>query len=765
VLYLGPVKTHCTADLQKCYLKSGMQLLQIELDTTSSYNNSIVHLGANSENRFALCKLEDVWRCTGTYNVPSDATSVDLVIAPSYDDYGNMLESSMEREIIVDNNPPKNISAITSINSNNNNNCSVSGDTLTLNVRVNDTSPELKMYVNTSEFTTQQIQTGACTLADDNTWDCALTVKDFSSIPVSTTQNITVEDLAGNILSIPYDFEVCQSTSSAVPNVISQITQDKDVIPSVDRRTASTTPVETYIPLNINVQNGATPAILMYLTVDNCVATGSNGLGVIGSEYSLIPNYGNNPIMVLNIGNVGALLPENELNINCTISARVKIGQTVFKQEEKKAFTVKVKTYNNPLGSIDTATNEEINTVRKHLRDLDSEIKNRKKVDDILGNMCKIAQGVGEADTILQATKAVLYGVLILVAQVVPVYGDSTAQGVWTTVQTSLGSIHNIVIHWIWPPGLLPKSGGTKLGTGIVIKYMCTVYTCKQLDIGTYLGLMVEFTQNQIQDMAALGKIGTSDYSVPVTTPITITDKSPIVEVKDNTFGPGLNLEPSNAFSPLVLSSPTPIEKKALTDSTVYMSSALNGHQWIVNPYASIHYDDTCNPAIIYNLKKDRQISCMYLNCLDNQVAYGLPKIICDGNYKINKCLYLDSADYVLNGRGSAINAFWRGLTSALKASALGMAIQFTYIAICPSDYIEQGYLKDVVLRTGGWHSAICGIIGSGLAVKEITDFLHNPFSDLRTMDPAANKDYCSGLVYTEATDVPVEGNLGYFNK
>jgi len=75
-----------------------------------------------------------------------------------------------------------------------------------------------------------------------------------------------------------------------------------------------------------------------------------------------------------------------------------------------------------------------------------------------------------------------------------------------------------------------------------------------------------------------------------------------------------------------------------------------------------------------------------------------------------------------------------------------------------------MGHLKDINLNARGLHSAICGLAGSTFALKEILDFSKNPFNEFRTMNPAANKDYCSGIDYSEAADTS-STSQGYYTE
>jgi len=383
VLYIGPSKNHCTTDLTQCYLQSGKQLLQAELDATSSYNRSVIYLGIDSDKKFAICKLSDVWTCIGLYDISNDTSSINVFMAESYDDFGNMINSDLERRVIIDDVKP-NLTEINFTNTNNNNNCSVAGDTLTFNIMAKEASPGLKVYLNTSAFTTQDMQTGQCDIVNGDEWECTLAVKDFASTPTSVTQDIILEDLAGNKLPIKHRFDVCKGVSTSMPNVIYGVTVDGKN-PEVDRRTASKISVKTYVPIKLNVQNGAT---LMYLTIDRCIAPGMDGLDVMGTGHYFMPSYGNNPTLVLYVGHNNAQLTEKTQSINCTLTARVKIGPTVFLQEERQDFTINIDTYDNPLGTIDNATSDDIYDTSANLVKLDKKISDWNTVGKSLGTIC-----------------------------------------------------------------------------------------------------------------------------------------------------------------------------------------------------------------------------------------------------------------------------------------------------------------------------------------------------------------------------------------
>jgi hypothetical protein len=471
VIYIGPLKSHCTEDLEICYLKSGMQILEMDIDTTSNYLLTPVKIGVNSATATAFCTQNDVWTCLGSYQVPSGVESINLFVAESRDRYGNLLRSDLTQSVMIDNSLPVKTRDLTVSNSNNNNECAISGDELTFNLRVRDDSATMKIYANTSGFTTLDVQTGECILTANNEWDCTLTVKDFvSEPPAPATRDIIVEDLAGNRLSnLNYKFNVCKTTTAGTPNYISNINQVLP-IPNIDRKTASLQPVKVIIPVTIDLQKGGS---IMYLTADMCVAKDTNNMNIVSSNYftPANPNNGKDSSLMLTLGGAGSLIPEGELKINCTISARMYKSGVVYLREEKETLLLKVNTFNQPF-TLDNSTQEIINAQKESLRKLSGKIEKRDKSLEFLKKACKYSDIIVKANGVLQTVKGVIY-LIAVVANGIPVVGPVIAK-IWPIVNPILSGIDSAVQRFVWPTGFDPTAV-----IGYLWKYSCLIYTCK----------------------------------------------------------------------------------------------------------------------------------------------------------------------------------------------------------------------------------------------------------------------------------------------
>ncbi|MEM4711090.1 MAG: hypothetical protein QXL18_04025, partial [Candidatus Woesearchaeota archaeon] len=185
--------------------------------------------------------------------------------------------------------------------------------------------------------------------------------------------------------------------------------------------------------------------------------------------------------------------------------------------------------------------------------------------------------------------------------------------------------------------------------------------------------------------------------------------------------------------------------------------SALESEDWIINPYRSTHWDDLCAPAIVYNLEKEKQIRCKYVSCLETQLKAGMPSYICDRDYGMEACLYLDSAQWHVTG--GFFSNILPGLLRSFFTIILSMAPYLAYSAFCPNYLGSMNYggsdlfsdssepAEKATLPKGGYDVA-CGLMGTALQWREITalfsgDLFSSIFSNDIPKDPAEIKDYC----------------------
>ena len=136
------------------------------------------------------------------------------------------------------------------------------------------------------------------------------------------------------------------------------------------------------------------------------------------------------------------------------------------------------------------------------------------------------------------------------------------------------------------------------------------------------------------------------------------------------------------------------------------------------DPYKSIHYAQACfcYNGIIFNLKKERDIQCIYKDCLQDTLSKGLPTTSCEINKKIQECLYVDSAHYKKYGF-----LLWDNIFEALIRQLIYYFIMLGFDAVCGWTYGNP--IDCAVPSCLGWKKTACHLTGAALSVGELAFF------------------------------------------
>ncbi|HZX45374.1 MAG TPA: hypothetical protein VFF28_06870 [Candidatus Nanoarchaeia archaeon] len=176
------------------------------------------------------------------------------------------------------------------------------------------------------------------------------------------------------------------------------------------------------------------------------------------------------------------------------------------------------------------------------------------------------------------------------------------------------------------------------------------------------------------------------------------------------------------------------------------LTSVTPSSNWIFDPYKSIHYAKACLclPAIVYNLKKEKQIQCMQRNCISNHIQKGLPATECDAAYKERQCLYVEGAEYKKHGYGAIAGSLW----TFVKNNLPYLAASIGYLATC-WDYIisPEGICSTALVvgtPAGGIKPTACGLIGSSMTLMEMASTIQSGFSFLNYDQDLKGEDYCA---------------------
>jgi hypothetical protein len=213
-------------------------------------------------------------------------------------------------------------------------------------------------------------------------------------------------------------------------------------------------------------------------------------------------------------------------------------------------------------------------------------------------------------------------------SQGIPVAGTAAAavyQSL-TAYETFANGYHSFISDFVWPPGPI-------LRLGIIFKWSCIVYSGKLCE--GFDGL-----QNKI--IVSADKYGSPAYYEQIGNGET----EDLLNRADEYGWPALTI---------------------LTD-------------W--DPYKSIHTAANCLyiDAIIYNLRKERQINCMYTKCLEENAKIGLPTDICDTSYKERECIYYDSAVWLAAGGAPILHNIQLVLNTAINnAEVLGAGVGYFF--------------------------------------------------------------------------------------
>ncbi len=507
VKYVGPLKEHCTTSLSKCYTAPGPQKFVGEISLGSNFSFLLFGFSTETTPKVGPCFLkEDKWECVYNYNVPNVSQLKVFIPESSTDIYGNKLTYT-ERNVLVDSIPPVIIGNITSSLPS----CAVASDTLELTLIAKEsTSDVLKVHVDTTGLTGQEQTNGTCEKAVNDEWSCILPITGFVTEHPPEVRKVIVEDLAGNKAEKDFTFEVCSEESNAVPDYIKKITPDEDI--TVDRRTASLLPIKTYIPLTITKSPAGK---IIEMTVDNCFAIDpeddENEISVLDSGHYFIDD-----TLVLYVGFDGAILPDSEFEINCTVNSRMRTGNKVFLQPEQDSFIITAKPYNNPLGIMDSAVEQKISDQKAAIRELQGEIDTRKTINGFVMTLCTIAQIFVKINRLLQLLKSALY-VICLGLEFFGI-GDK----IWQAVGSVLNEIDRNIQRHLWPTNLLSANWYAH-----AIKATCLLYTCRHysvdglIEIGftasTIIGA-IGFVQEENRLTAKIGEGTLSDDGKTFTT-------------------------------------------------------------------------------------------------------------------------------------------------------------------------------------------------------------------------------------------------------
>jgi len=730
---IGPSSEKCFEN--KCYLKSGENELIAQIDTISSFNSSDVMIGGVQ----AACMPESGWICKAKVIVSSSAIKLE-----GYDDIGNPIQGT-STGIVIDSAVPEKTAEFNVTPS-----CPTSSESLSVSVDVIDNSPALKIKAVTSAISSTNLSEAPCSKNEYDQWHCTLNIGGLKSQQTNTKLNVIVEDLAGNQLVQEVPVSICVS-SSAAPSLIKEI-RAAGKLPKIDKKVASK--IEVKVPISLEIVQSASINILERSRID---CSGTPGIG----EPYIINDDSLNPILILPLSYDQAWDYDNKVHVNCTQEFKLRSGNTIYSEPEDETISFEIPAFNQGLSSLDKNYEKKIKEMKSRVRTLDDDITMHENTWDWLGLGCKLAEGASKANSIIQAWRSTMWGFAIGLYSTG--IGTGAAEAVWKIANIAGNEMHGTVEKMIWPAGWMPSNANY---IGLAVKWTCTIYTCKLYDFNTVFSIAMalgdEFIASPAKDM---GEWETPDEAAEKVTSevgnlinINLLNSGSSNSKLD--FGltgydvAGTSLTPSDSGTGI----PTGII------SMWTMNLAIQGFlgdegSWIYNPYKSVHYDSWCPPAIMFNDRKERQLTCKRIGCYEAMMEMGGPLEACDFDYQRDMCMYVESARYKISGDeatfGNVMGSLGRQFMNNIVG--IGTSITYAYVLGCRDYQLPTTWTYDTVPVPMGWKTVTCGIVGSAMSASELLSFAQNPLNALSgagttpTDIPSSSVDYCSGVDYASS--------------
>lgn len=376
-------------------------------------------------------------------------------------------------------------------------------------------------------------------------------------------------------------------------------------------------------------------------------------------------------------------LEKNSTEINCKLQLTILQNNQTTTEEKQIQQTIQL--YSNPLGEIDSNIESKINSINQDIHDFEKQMARINRINRILGQIAVYAETSAKGDSIVTTIIGAIWPIAIVLEEIPTPYTKAAGKFLWAFAAKALHVGHTGVLTFIWNPGYGIQGKSSVVST--FTKTLTIIQSCELCDYSTTHTVLIE--------QAAGKKIFTLD------------DKH---------------------------GKPTTLEQ-----FTIY--------EW--EPYKSIHVAQACLclPAISYNLEKERQIKCIYRNCIEQNAEYGFPLTECDKTLKQQQCLYVDGAAWKIAG-GNALAQVFSELINLILRKLPVIYFGRAWQSLCDPDtgsFSEQAYPatfgKPNILSD--WAVPLCAVT-AGFQMLEETDFFSgNKYKWDQYMGKIEGADYC----------------------
>ena len=380
------------------------------------------------------------------------------------------------------------------------------------------------------------------------------------------------------------------------------------------------------------------------------------------------------------------IMPDTEKNqttIQCTLTITLLKNNQTIIEEKNIEKTIEL--YSSPMGEISQTIQDKIDQINEDIHAFEKKAAQIERVNRITGQIAAYAEQAAALDAIVSTTLGIIWPIAVVLEEIPTPYTKAAAKVLWQGAGWVLLRSHELLITQTWNPGYRPTGLSNIAST--FIKALTIIQSCKACDYSnTYTALMEQSAGKKI---------------------FTIDDKQ---------------------------GKPTRLEQL-----TVY--------EW--EPYKSIHVAQACMclPAISYNLQKEKQIKCIYRNCIEQNAEYGLPLGECEKTLKQQQCLYVDGAAWKISG-GNALAQIFSQITNAVLKHTPEIYQSFAWQNMC--DYNTGALSQQAYPETLGkpdivsdWAVPLCSVTAGIQILKETDYFKGNKYEWDQYMGKLEGEDYC----------------------
>ncbi|MFW6013722.1 MAG: hypothetical protein ACOCQG_00975 [Candidatus Nanoarchaeia archaeon] len=717
-------------DTEDLYVTSGKNKIYVEFsDQASGFVNKNVYadiqaFGQNFDNRQAdeCIRKEGKWRCFFEIDFEGDSSGDGFfsLSSSTEDDAGNHFGEDVERELIVDNEEPVVIEANTPDDI-----CPHAGSGLDIELIAESKSP---IKVNTTAGVITRVDEefeAECGVEEGNEYKCELHIDELVRTHTKDSIDINVIDAAGNKHVEEVDVEVCEAIEGESPDLVDV---DYSTNTQIDRRTLSY--VSLPVPINLELRPREQSEIVgmdadCQSPVESSHITNKNSLS---------------PLVIARVGEAAVENGDGPVEFNCTLGLLLKQSGKFYTQPQTEELNIKLEATPG-FGEMGESVEEKIEGIEDDIDDIDDKIDSWEQWNQWLSKICSLAETLASMNSAMALLKSVVYGISAGMTSVCP-GGYPPLKAVcnagwtlWSFVCKLASKYNKYITEWVWNPSW--KSGYSS-GTGQWIKWLCFIYSCK-LCTWDYAESTADITGVDSKIVRSVGgfasvyqSLGSGGFTSGVAESVvgeSVAD-SPYFHASAGAVVGASKLWASDRQEPSRIG--------LILDGAV------------MDPYKSIHSARACLciPGIIYNLQKDKQIKCMYRNCLQERAEAGLPTDFCDKVYRERQCLYVDGAQWKAIG-SNAVFDFFQNIVGLIIRNLPAIRAAESWSSKCESigdtpgvSHVTGGVTEGISGFTGGcdkrngpllsyqlpYKNVLCHVTGAALQLMQVGSFMDVDF-------------------------------------